>query len=99
MIKKDSADFSAVKNNTLLMGDENFAYFSPSEQLKTLISNYTITFPNKGVISDNYTIVPHGSATLVLTYDGADLRILIFGPSSKPYFVGKNANEMCIRDR
>ena len=53
MIKKDSADFSAVKNNTLLMGDENFAYFSPSEQLKTLISNYTITFPNKGVISDN----------------------------------------------
>lgn len=96
MIKKDSADFSAVKNNTLLMGDENFAYFSPSEQLKTPISNYTITFPNKGVISDNYTIVPHGSATLVLTYDGADLRILIFGPSSRPYFVGKNANACSV---
>lgn len=78
------------------MGDENFAYFSPSEQLKTLISNYTITFPIKGVISDDYTIVPHGSATLVLTYDGADLRSLIFGPSSKPYFVGKNANACSV---
>ena len=67
MIKKDSADFSAVKTNTQLMGDENFAYFSPSEQLKTMISNYTITFPVKGVISDDYTIVPHGSATLHMT--------------------------------
>lgn len=92
MIKKDSAGFLAVKTNTRLLGDDHFAYFSPCERLKTWISNYTITFPTAGVISDDYTIMPHGSATLVTTFDGVNQRSQLFGPTSKPCPVGKSAN-------
>lgn len=93
MIKKESVNFSMTKNYTALICEENFAYFSPSRQLKTLVSNYTMTFPDYGVISDEYTIVPHGSATLVLTYNGLKLQSQLFGPSTKPYIVGRSANE------
>lgn len=93
MIDKNSAQFSAVKSSTPLICEENFAYFSPCEQLKPLVSNYTISFPDEGVLSDDYTIVPHGSATLVIVYDGLRIQSQLFGPSSKPYMVGKRANE------
>lgn len=100
MITKESADFSAAGANELLICEDNFAYFSPCEQLKTLISNFTVTFPEKGVVSEDYKIVPHGSATLVFTYDGStdwsNLRGLLFGPSSRPYAVGKSANECSV---
>lgn len=100
MITKDSADFTAVDENEILICEDNFAYFSPSEPLKALISNFTVTFPEKGVVSEDYTVVPHGSATLVFTYEESDggnhLRGRLFGPSSRPYAVGKSANECSV---
>lgn len=93
MIEKDSVNFLKTKTNELLTCGDYFAYFSPCEQLRTFISNYTITFPDQGLISDDYTVVPHGSATLVFTHDGFKLQSQLFGPSSKPYQVGRSANE------
>ncbi|MGS2281270.1 helix-turn-helix domain-containing protein [Clostridioides difficile] len=44
------------------------------------------------MISDNYTIIPHGSVTLVFFYDATGLHSLLFGPTTKPKTVGNIAN-------
>lgn len=78
---------------------EDFIYLLPHPGLCNWISNYTITFPSKGMISDNYTVLPHGSATLVFSCDSGDIYGNLFGPSSKPYMVGNEANQfemLCI---
>lgn len=90
-LEKGNINFDTKDNRIILCGT-NFAYYAPCEKLKTLISNYTVTFPDKEMISDNYTIVPHGCATLVFTDDGTDIRGQLFGPMSSPCVVGKSAN-------
>lgn len=92
MLNQDKTDFTVKTNPTLLAG-ENFAYYAPCAKLSPLISNYTVTFPGKHLLPDDYTIVPHGSATLVFTYDGREIKSQLFGPLSRPCHVGKNANE------
>lgn len=92
MINKNSLMDISVNREILIHGD-NFAYLLPCKQLRNLISNFTITFPNKAIICDNYTIMPHGSVTLVLFNYHAVLHSFLFGPATKSIRVGDLANK------
>lgn len=81
------------ENREILIHEENFAYCLPCEKLRHFLSNYTITFPNRSIISDNYTILPHGSVTLVLFYYNREIHSFFFGPTTKPIKVGNLANQ------
>ena len=91
MLKKESIHF-INKNRSLIVCEDNFVYLLPCIQLRNWISNFTISFPNHTIISDNYTIIPHGSVTLVFFYDATGLHSLLFGPTTKPKTVGNIAN-------
>ena len=91
MLKKESIHF-INKNSSLIVCEDNFVYLLPCIQLRNWISNFTISFPNQTIISDNYTIIPHGSVTLVFFYDATGLHSLLFGPTTKPKTVGNIAN-------
>ena len=91
MLKKESIHF-INKNRSLIVCEDNFVYLLPCIQLRNWISNFTISFPNQTIISDNYTIIPDGSVTLVFFYDATGLHSLLFGPTTKPKTVGNIAN-------
>lgn len=89
--KKDIQTFS--QTNRILLHANNYIYILPHPVLRNQISNYTITFPNKDIISDCYTVIPHGSGTLVFSYDRNGLYGNLFGPITKPCVVGGLANQ------
>lgn len=92
MINLDSLH-TIDKNRKVLLQGDSFAYVAPCEQLNPYISNFTITFPNETTMSDAYTVMPHGSVTLVVfEYQNQHHRFL-FGPSTKPQKVGNIANK------
>lgn len=72
---------------------DKFIYLLPHHSLQNLISNYTITFPNENMFTSNYSVIPHGSATLVFSFTGIGLHGTLFGPSTKLCAVGKQANQ------
>ncbi|MCR1842166.1 helix-turn-helix domain-containing protein [Murimonas intestini] len=80
-------------NRKILTREEDFAYLLPCEQLQILISNFTVSFPDKSTISDDYTVMPHGSVTLVLFSYETVLYSFLFGPLTKPARVGDIANK------
>lgn len=92
MLNKNSL-MNIPNNIEIIIQDENYAYLSPSDNLKKFISNFTITFPNRIIISDKYTIMPHASVTLVLFYFENELYSYLFGPTTKPVRVGNLANQ------
>lgn len=92
MINKSSLIYLS-ENRSILFRKEKFAYVLPCEQLRNLISNFTITFPDQSIISDEYTIMPHGSVTLVLFHYNNELHSFLFGPTTKPVRVGDLANK------
>lgn len=67
-------------------------YLLPHRALQSWISNYTITFPVPGMMSDQYTVIPHGCATLVFGCGKDGLSVRFFGPLTKPACVGYDAN-------
>lgn len=81
---------------TKLIEGEDFVYLLPCERLRNFLSNFTISFPSEASISDNYTIMPHGSVTLVLFKDSSGLHSFLFGPTTKPQRVGDIANKCDI---
>lgn len=84
---------SAIQQRVTWMHDEKSAYFLPCESLRTFISNFTICFPDETMISDTYTIMPHGSVTYVLFQIDEEVHSLLFGPTTKPKKVGDIANQ------
>lgn len=80
------------KTHRILTGADDFVYLRPHPGLRGLISNYTITFPGDHMISDRYTVIPHGSATLVFSCREGVLYGDLFGPATKPSVVGGAAN-------
>ncbi len=90
MITKES-----IKNfretNRILARDVDFMYLLPHPALRNRISNYTITFPSAGMMSDRYAVIPHGSATLVFTCNESSMSGNLFGPMTKPACVGREA--------
>lgn len=96
MINKNSL-LQIPENREVLMQGEGFAYLRPCEKLINFISNYTITFPDALYMSDDYTILPHGSVTIVFFYYHTELQSFLFGPTTKPIKVGNLANKCdCI---
>lgn len=91
IIKREIQTFN--KADCVLLRANDYIYLLPHPVLRDQISNYTITFPNKGIISDNYTVIPHGSATLVFSYDWSGLHGDLFGPITKSCVVGSLANQ------
>lgn len=89
--KKDIRTFKQACR--ILFRESDFIYILPHPALRDHISNYTITFPNKEIISDNYTVIPHGSATLVFSYAESGFCSNLFGPITKPCMVGGLANQ------
>lgn len=92
MIDKKSIDHIS-KDRKILIHEEKFAYILPCERLRNFISNFTICFPDKSIISDDYTIMPHGSVTLVLFRYHMELYSFLFGPTTKPIKIGDIANK------
>lgn len=92
MIDKSSLR-SISEDREILIREGKSAYLLPCEELRNLISNFTITFPDKAMFSDHYTIMPHGSVTLVLFYYNGRLHSFLFGPTTRPVRVGDIANK------
>lgn len=80
-------------SRAMIASGKNFVYLEPCASLKPLISNVTITFPDQNMISDHYTIMPHGSVTLVMFSHHQELHRFLFGPTTKPVKVGNLANQ------
>lgn len=91
IVKKEIQLFN--KPHRILLRAKDFVYILPHPALWDRISNYTVTFPNKDIISGHYTVIPHGSATLVFSCDRSGLRGNLFGPLTKPCVVGGLANQ------
>lgn len=89
--KEDLQTFT--ESHRILLREKDFAYLLPHPALRGYISNYTVTFPSREIISDGYTVIPHGSATLVFSYDGSGFSSNLFGPLTKPCVVGTLANQ------
>ncbi|MEM1483624.1 helix-turn-helix transcriptional regulator [Oscillospiraceae bacterium PP1C4] len=79
-------------SDRILLRAEDFLYVLPHELLRSYIANYTITFPNKNMISENYTIIPSGGATIVFSFNGNEIQDTLFGATTKTHIVGKKAN-------
>ncbi len=84
---------TVCETQRVLSHAKDFIYLLPHPALQNCISNYTITFPNKNMISEKYTVIPHGSATLVYSHNGKNLYSNLFGPAVKPCLVGSQANQ------
>jgi len=91
MISKDSIQNLHNQSRVLLKGAD-FVYLLPHPALRKWISNYTVTFPHANMMSDNYSVIPHGSATLVFSFDGNRIRSNFFGPITKSAQIGRQAN-------
>lgn len=91
MITKKSIE-AFRETSRVLIRDVDFMYLLPHPGLRDWISNYTITFPCAGMMSDDYAVIPHGSATLVLSCGAGRISGSLFGPSTKPACVGYKAN-------
>ncbi|HKL98914.1 MAG TPA: helix-turn-helix transcriptional regulator [Mobilitalea sp.] len=92
MISKENIK-SFYEAYRILIKEDGYIYLLPHPALKSWISNYTITFPIKGMMSNEYTIMPHGSPTLVMSSDGNQTFCTLFGPMTKPICVGNEANQ------
>ena len=77
---------------TLYQGAGVCLYVSPYLELRKYISNYTMTFPkNAPEITKDYTIMPHGSGTLVMAVENGEFNIELCGPAILPDVVGGSA--------
>lgn len=95
MLTKDSIQKYMNYSRVLIRGVD-YVYIQPHLVLRNFISNYTITFPSKGMVADNYAVVPHGSATLVLSCTDSHIHGNLFGHITKPSYVGKSVNKFSL---
>jgi len=91
MISKKDIEAFQEKNRILIKGDD-FIYLLPHPKLRDWISNYTVTFPHRNMMAEDYTVIPHGCATLVFYIDDQGFHSDLFGPLTKPTKVGNKAN-------
>lgn len=92
MINKNNLK-NISQSGRILIREEDYAYLLPCEPLRNLISNFTITFPDEKSISDDYTVMPHGSVTLVVFQYKTVIHSFLFGPATRPQKVGDIANK------
>ena len=80
-------------NDRVLVRADGFIYLAPSPKLADVVSNYSITFPTNCIMSNDYTVVPHGCATLVYAEENEIVRGDLFGSMLKRTTVGEKANK------
>ncbi|MFV0394569.1 MAG: DUF6597 domain-containing transcriptional factor [Coprobacillaceae bacterium] len=95
MITKTDILIFEDKHRILLQADE-FICLLPDKELQEYISNYNITFPNKELMSNTFTVMPCGCSTLSIKKDDKRLFIELHGPVTKPYIVGSKSNQLEI---
>lgn len=83
-------------NRRILLKTDDYLYVLPDTALNPYISNYTLTFPNENIISDQYTVIPHGSSTLVFHFDGNKMEGDLFGAATITNTVGKQAKDAIL---
>jgi len=93
MISKKDIYVFGGKHRILLQSNE-FICLRPHPNLREYISNYNITFPTKGLMPDGFTVMPCGCSTLTIEYDNKNLFVYLEGPTTKPYIVGSQANQL-----
>lgn len=91
IVKKDIRIYHDTAR--ILLRENDFVYILPHPALRDKISNYTITFPNQQILPDIYTVIPHGSATLVFSCNQRESDSHLFGPMTRPCMVGGVANQ------
>lgn len=79
------------KQQRVIFGNEDCLYIKPHPALQLYVSNYTLTFPTKTAISDHYTVIPHGCATMIFGIKGQELDSQLFGPATQAVRVGDQA--------
>lgn len=67
-------------------------YLSPNEILRPYISAYNILFPDKNMLSEQYTLTPNASGTLSFSYDGKRIIGELWGASTRINILGNEAN-------
>jgi len=90
----NNSDINKYNDHTrILIQEKNVClYVFPHTSLRSYISNYTITFPkHANDISENYTVLPHASATLVIEIEADNTYINLYGPATIPDIVGTDA--------
>ncbi len=87
-------DFHKV--DRILYRDIDFMYLLPHASLYRWISHYCITFPRPNMMSEQYTIMPHGATTLVFLVDNDTISSNLFGPITAPACVGHKINSYSI---
>lgn len=75
----------------IIYGNEDCLYLKPHPALQPYISNYTLTFPTRIAISEQYTVIPHGCATLIFGVNDQQIDSQLFGPATKAARVGDRA--------
>lgn len=82
----------------LLLEKDVCAYLLPHQVLRPYISNYTISFPKNWLPEtgdpEDYTVLPHGSATLVAQVREDGMHFVLMGPATEPNRVGSNMRLM-----
>lgn len=76
----------------ILLKADDYLYVLPDKALIPYISNYTLTFPRENLMADQYTVIPHGSSTIVFHFDGNQIHSDLFGSATKANAVGEQAN-------
>lgn len=89
MISKKNLEY--YQGVSLRRGDD-YIYLLPDVLLQPYISCYTITFPSN--MSDNYSILPSASSTIVVSVNESQIISGLRGVNTKICNVGKYANIM-----
>lgn len=85
-------DIPAYQNRQrIIFGNDDCLYIKPHPALQPYISNYTLTFPTRVAISEQYTVIPHGCATLIFGMKDQQIDSQVFGPATKAAIVGDQA--------
>ena len=83
--------FLYPQNQRIIFRNQDCMYVRPHEALLPYISNYTLTFPTKQAISENYTVIPHGCGTLVCGFKDHQIDNQLLGPMTVAANVGEQA--------
>lgn len=86
--------YACTASFRILLQTNQFICLRPHAGLKNHISNYNITFPTKSIMSDGFTEMPCGCATLSIENDGKNMFVTLDGPTARPCVVGNRANQL-----
>jgi len=93
MVSKEHMWIFEIKDRMLLKAND-FICMLPHPYLRAYVSNYNITFPTKSLMSDNFTVMPCGCATISVEKGSSGLNVDLHGPITKSYTVGSQANQL-----